>query len=76
MTETTYSSHLIEHQLLPALEMLPSFDFTPDNLPEIQTNSGKLFEGIELPLKPIKNSIYGPDGMLDIYLFDPGPWGK
>ena len=77
MTDAPSSTrHLVDPQLLPALEMLPVFEFNADTLPVIRDEIGKMTETLELSIQPTEKVISGPDGTLEVFWFDPTPGEK
>jgi len=75
MTDTSTTRHLIDPELLPALEMLPTFELNAESLPAIREAIGRLTESSspELPIPPIEEMIDGPDGPIEVLWFDPAP---
>jgi acetyl esterase len=66
--------HLIDPELLPLLEMMPTAQFNAETLPLIRQMSEARFEFIGEPaLKGEVKEITGPGGPLDVYWFDPAP---
>lgn len=77
MTDAPSTRHLIDPQLLPALEMLPTFEFNAESLPAIRSGIGSLSASpTELPITPVEKVIDGPDGPLEVFWFDPTPNDK
>lgn len=77
MTDTPSTRHLIDPDLLPALEMLPTFEFNAESLPAIRAGIGRLTESpMELPIAPIEKVIDGPDGPIEVFWYDPAPGEK
>jgi acetyl esterase/lipase len=77
MNDTPSTRHLIDPQLLPGLEMLPTFEFNVESLPAIRSGlEGLSTSSIELPITPIEKVIDGPDGPLEVFWFDPTPNDK
>ena len=68
--------HLIDPELLPLLEMMPTAQFNGETLPMIRQMSEARFDFLGEPeLKPEIRVIDGPGGPLDVYWFDPAPGG-
>ena len=66
--------HLIDPELLPLLEMMPTAQFNAETLPLIRQMSEARFDFLGDPeLKPEIKEIDGPGGPLDVYWFDPAP---
>ncbi|MGB7654489.1 MAG: alpha/beta hydrolase fold domain-containing protein, partial [Novosphingobium sp.] len=66
--------HLIDPELLPLLEMMPTAQFNAETLPLIRQMSEARFDFLGEPeLKGEVKTIAGPGGPLDIYWFDPAP---
>lgn len=76
MTDAPSTRHLIAPQLLPALDMLPAFEFNAEALPAIRTGIAEVFETAELPVEPTEKLISGPDGTVELFWFDPTPDAK
>jgi acetyl esterase len=66
--------HLIDPEVLPILELMPTRDFDAAVLAEVRgmTESRLAFLG-EPPILPDVRTIAGPDGPLEVYLYDPAP---
>ena len=73
MNNGSPTRHLIDPELLPALEMLPSFDFNAEVLPAVREGMGSLAAPVALPIAPVEKSIDGPDGPIDVFWYDPSP---
>jgi len=71
MTDALSTRHLIDPQLLPVLELLPELDLSAESLPAIRENLDKVEGPAELPVQPSEELIQGPDGMLEVFWFDP-----
>lgn len=66
--------HLIDAEILPLLEVMPGFELTNEALPQIRALAGQRFVHLgDLPLAPQLRTIAGPDGPLEVYLYDPQP---
>lgn len=66
--------HLIDPELLPLLEMMPTAQFNAETLPLIRQMSEARFDFLGEPeLKGEVKVIEGPGGPLDVYWFDPAP---
>lgn len=69
--------HLVDRELLPALELLPAFDLSTDKLPMVrQSISDSLKDRPRPALEGVKKRAESPAGPLDIYWFDPMPGEK
>lgn len=66
--------HLIDPELLPLLEMMPTAQFNAETLPLIRQMSEARFDFLGDPaIKADVRAIDGSGGPLDIYWFDPAP---
>lgn len=66
--------HLIDPELLPLLDLMPTAQFNAETLPLIRQMSEARFDFIGEPeLKPDIKVIEGRGGPLDVYWFDPAP---
>ena len=66
--------HLIDPELLPLLELMPTAQFNAETLPLIRQMSEARFDFLGDPeLKPVIKVIDGPGGPLDICWYDPAP---
>lgn len=66
--------HLVDPELLPLLDMMPTAQFTAETLPLIRQMSEARFDFLGEPeLKGEVKVIDGPGGPLDVYWFDPAP---
>ena len=66
--------HLIDPELLPLLDMMPTAQFNAETLPLIRQMSEARFDFLGEPeLKPEIRVIDGPGGPFDVYWFDPAP---
>lgn len=74
MSNISRTRHLIDPELLPALEMLPTFDFSAETLSTIRQGVGGLAAApVELPITPVEKVIDGPDGPIEVFWYDPSP---
>lgn len=66
--------HLVDKELLPGLEMLPQFDFTPETLPLVREGLGELFRQQERNFPEVPDvevrevHVPGPEGAPDVRL--------
>lgn len=68
--------HLVDPETLSLLELMPGFELSREGLPAIRAQSEERFAFLgEPPLKPRVETIDGPDGPLEIYVYDPAPGG-
>lgn len=68
------SHHLIDPELLPLLELMPTRSFGMEHIPQLREMSEGRFAFLDAPpLAPQKVTIAGPGGDLDLYLYDPHP---
>jgi acetyl esterase len=65
--------HLIDSELLPALEMFPAFEFNAHTVPAIRAGLGSMTAPVAPPIAPVEKSIDGPDGPIAVFWFDPSP---
>lgn len=66
--------HLIDPELLPLLEMMPTAQFSAETLPLIRQMSEARFDFLGAPgLIPEIREIEGPGGPVSVYWFDPAP---
>ncbi|MDE2412733.1 MAG: alpha/beta hydrolase [Sphingomonadales bacterium] len=66
--------HLVDPEILPLLDFMPGISLSRDLLPQIRKDTDARFAFLgETPLQPEVKVIAGPDGPLDVYLFDPAP---
>ncbi|MBS0473624.1 MAG: alpha/beta hydrolase [Proteobacteria bacterium] len=69
--------HLVDPEILPLLDFMPDISLSRDLLPQIRKDTDARFAFLgETPLQPEVKVIAGPDGPLDVYLFDPAPGTK
>lgn len=74
MTNSPSTLHLIDPELFPALEMLPTFEFGTRPLSAIRADLGVLSASLsELPIAPVQKLIDGPGGPIEVFWFDPSP---
>ena len=68
------SRPLVDPELLPLLELMPTRSFGIDQIPLVREMSEGRFAFLDAPpLAPHKLTIAGPGGPLDIYVYDPQP---
>lgn len=77
MTDTPSTRRLIDPELLPLLEVLPSFAMSAEALPAIRasltdTNLGR---GAP-PITPVEKVVDGPNGPITLFWYDPTPAAK
>ena len=66
--------HLIDPEILPLLDMAFGSELTVEALPLIREQSEGRFAFLGEPaLKPEVKTVPGPEGMLEIYWYDPAP---
>lgn len=66
--------HLVDPELLPLLDLMPGIDFASVDLAELRTASNARYAFLGAPpVAPVKHTIAGPGGPLEIYLYDPAP---
>lgn len=66
--------HLVDPELLPLLELLPQTDLAAMDLNELREASNARYAFLGAPaIAPVLHTIAGPDGPLEIYLYDPAP---
>lgn len=66
--------HLVDPEILPVIEAVPLRGFTDDNLAEMRAQSEASFALFGEPaLAPDVRTIAGPDGDIELYLYDPTP---
>lgn len=66
--------HLIDPETLPLLELMPTRDFDDAVLAEMRGLSNDRFAFLgDPPIAPDVRTIAGPDGPLEVYLYDPAP---
>lgn len=66
--------HLVDPEILPVIEAVPLRGFTDDNLAEMRAQSEASFALFGEPaLAPDVRTIAGPDGDIELYLYDPNP---
>lgn len=66
--------HLIDPELLPLLEMMPTAQFTAETLPLIRQLSESRFDMLGEPaIRPEVKVIDGPAGPLEVLWYDPAP---
>lgn len=66
--------HLVDPEILPVIEAIPLRGFTNDNLAEMRAQSEASFALFGEPaLTPDVRTIPGPDGDVELYLYDPAP---
>ena len=71
MTDKISTKHLVDPELQPLLEQLPTFELTNESLPQVRAISWTVSE--QLPVIGIEKIIEGPDGPLSLLWFDPSP---
>lgn len=68
------SRHLVDHSLLPLLELMPGGGFSDETLPQIRIQSEQRFAFLGKPaIEAEVKVIEGPGGPLEIYWYDPAP---
>lgn len=66
--------HLVDLELLPLLEMMPPTDLAAMDLGELRVASNARYAFLGAPaIAPVVHTIAGPDGSLEVYLYDPAP---
>ncbi|MEO6093705.1 MAG: alpha/beta hydrolase [Novosphingobium sp.] len=76
MNDSSGTRHLIDPELLPALEMLPAFEFNHETLPAIREGLSGAVIPFDPPIAPVEKVIEGPDGAVSVFWFDPEPSAK
>jgi len=71
MTDKFSTRHLIDPELQPLLEQLPSFELNTESLARVRSISWSVSE--QLPVIAAEKIIDGPDGPLSLLWFDPSP---
>lgn len=66
--------HLVDPELLPLLELMPGINFASVDLNELRVASNARYAFLGAPpVAPVKHTIAGPGGPLEVYLYDPTP---
>jgi len=66
--------HLVDPEILPLIDLMPSRDFTREDLPTIRAEAEARFAFLgNPPLMAEVKVIDGPDGPLEVLWFDPAP---
>ncbi|MCF8471336.1 MAG: alpha/beta hydrolase [Sphingomonadaceae bacterium] len=71
MTEKISTKHLVDPDLQPLLEQLPSFELNVESLAQVRSISWRVSD--QLPVTAVEKIIEGPDGPLSLLWFDPSP---
>lgn len=66
--------HLIDPEVAPLLEMLPTFELDAEMLVLVREGAESRFQFLDAPpIVPEIKVIDGPDGPLEVYWYDPAP---
>ena len=66
--------HLVDPEILPLIEAMPSVEFASASLPQVRIESEERFKFLgEPPLAAEVKLIESPGGPLEIYWYDPAP---
>ncbi|MFC0587906.1 alpha/beta hydrolase [Novosphingobium aquiterrae] len=66
--------HLVDPDLLPLLDLMPGFALSHDALPAIRDQAEQRFAFLgDPPLQAQIHQVEGPDGPVEVYLYDPAP---
>ena len=67
--------HLVDPEILPVIEALPSREFTRDNLAQARAESAERFKFLGEPVLPATRKLAkrADGGELELYLYDPAP---
>ena len=77
MNDESRTRHLIDPELLPALEILPGFEFSAETLPAIRDGLSGLVKALAEPLiVPVEKVIDGPEGPVVVFWYDPSPGAR
>lgn len=78
MNKEIGSRRLVDPELAPMIEAMPSTDFSLEALPAIREGMYAAFSAmaVELPISPVELEIAGPDGPASIFWYDPYPEAK
>jgi acetyl esterase len=74
MAEARNTRHLVDPEVAPVIDAMPSFEFDSATLELVRAGAAGRFSDLpEPPIAPEVRTIAGPAGLLDIYWFDPAP---
>lgn len=75
MNDGSPTRHLVDPQLLPMLETMPTLDLRTEALPAIrQAIGGRIRQMLpDPPIAPVEKVIDGADGPVSVFWYDPSP---
>ncbi len=74
MNDHAQTRHLVDPELLPALETLPAVEINADTLAGARSHlEGLVAQLAELPIRPVEKIIHGIDGPVEVFWYDPSP---